>query len=333
MSTARRPTDLKLELDETLISKVGATPEGEEVMTNAKSGDAKITICVPTWKDNADALLCSFARLPGAEQCTLLVFDDGSCDSDLTRQLARHILRFPGPARLICAPKNAGRSHARNRLRALAETDWVLFLDSDMQPDDDDFLNRYLDAIDAEEDPALIAGGFSLEHVLPTAETHLHAAQSAMSECVPASIRAEEPGRYVFTSNILAHKQVLDQIGFDPGFKGWGWEDVDWGLRVAAAYPVLHIDNPATHLGLDTDDALLEKYGNSADNFVRLVERHPDVMETTPLYRMAKFFSRLPFEKQLTGAFDTVARKRYLPIRLRLLALKLFRASAYGTRL
>lgn len=333
MTVARRPSEKCSEPDETLISKVGVTPEGEEVMTNAKSGDARITICVPTWKDSADALLCSFARLPGAEQCTLLVFDDGSCDSDLTRQLARHILRFPGPARLICAPKNAGRSHARNRLKALAETDWILFLDSDMQPDDNDFLNRYLDAIDTEEDPALIAGGFSLEHAHPTAETQLHATQSVTSECVPASIRAEAPGRYVFTSNILAHKQVLDQVDFDPGFKGWGWEDVDWGLRVAAVFPILHIDNTATHLGLDSDATLLEKYGSSADNFLRLVERHPDIMEETPLYRMAKLFSRLPFESRRTRVFDTIARKQYLPIRLRLLALKLFRASAYGSRL
>ena len=333
MTAPNRRPDPETAPDEPEVTKVGTTLEGEAVMTNAKAGDARLTICIPTWKDSADALLCSLVRLPGAEQCTLLIFDDGSLDSDLTRQLARHILRFPGPARLICAPKNSGRSHARNRLKELAESDWILFLDADMQPDDDDFLNRYLDAIDANDTPSLVAGGFSLEHSRPTKETHLHAAQSAMSECVSAAYRAEEAGRYVFTSNILVHRSVLEDIEFDPGFQGWGWEDIDWGLRVAAVYPVLHIDNPASHLGLDTDAKLIEKYAGSADNFIRLVERHPDVMETTPLFRWAALFSRIPFEARLQNLFRNMAQTRVLPIRLRLMALKLFRASVYGARL
>ncbi len=333
MTAQNLRADSASEPDETLVTKVGATLEGEAVMTNAKSGDARLTICVPTWKDSADALLCSLIRQPGAEQCTLLVFDDGSLDSDLTRQLVRHILRFPGPARLISAPKNSGRSHARNRLKELAESDWILFLDADMQPDDEDFLNRYLDTIEAEKDPSLIAGGFSLLHATPTRETYLHAMQSATSECLSAAYRAEEPGRFVFTSNILVHRSILEDIAFDAGFSGWGWEDVDWGLRVAPVYPIIHIDNPATHLGLDTDARLIEKYTSSADNFLRLIERHPDAMEQTPLYRWAARFSRLPFEARFQKFFRATAQIRILPVRLRLLALKLYRASVYGARL
>ena len=98
------------------ITRTGVTDLGEEVLSNARPGDARITICVPTRKDNADALLCTLPRLAGADQCTLLIFDDGSRDSDLTRQLARHIMRYPGPARLICAPWNLGRSHASQLL-------------------------------------------------------------------------------------------------------------------------------------------------------------------------------------------------------------------------
>ena len=249
MTGSNSPNDSGAVHDDPRGLPVGKTDLGEDVFTNSKPVEAQITICVPTWKDSADALLCSLARLPGADQCTLLIFDDGSVDADLTAQLARHVTRFPGPARLISAPKNVGRSHARNRLKALAESDWVLFLDADMQPDNEGFLSRYLEAVRAQSEPALIVGGFSLQNVRPTTETRLHAAQSSASECVAAAIRAKAPGRYVFTSNILSHRDILDAIDFDPGFKGWGWEDVDWGLRVAADYPVLHIDNTATHLG------------------------------------------------------------------------------------
>ncbi len=311
----------------------GVTDMGEEVVSNGLGGDVKISICVPTWKDGADALLASLIRLEGAKECSLLIFDDGSLDSDLTRQLARQILRYPGPARLITAPRNMGRSHARNRLQAFAETDWVLFLDADMLPDDADFLNRYLDAVDACKTAALIPGGFSLRHVVPTKATKLHAAQSLRSECVPAVERAKQPGRYVFTSNILVHRDILEAVTFDPGFKGWGWEDVDWGLRVADRFDVHHIDNPATHLGLDEDAVLMAKYGGSADNFAYLVTRQLEVMRTTPLYRMARTLSRLPGRTLILKLSGWMAKSRPLPMRIRLFGLKLYRASAYGARL
>ena len=312
---------------------VGRTDAGEDVLSNGVTGEALLSICVPTWKDGADALLASLIRLEGAEECTLLIFDDGSMDEDLTRHLARQILRYPGPARLITAPENAGRSQARNRLTILAETDWVLLLDADMKPDDDDFLKRYLDAAEAAEVPALIPGGFSLRHAHPTDETRLHAAQSIASECLPAEMRAKAPGRYVFTSNILVHKAILDTVQFDDGFEGWGWEDVDWGLRIADAYPIHHIDNPATHLGLDTDKALMQKYGGSGANFAYAVARQPEALKATPVYKVAKTLSRLPGKRSVKWAAGQLARVRWLPLKLRLFGLKLFRAAAYAEHL
>lgn len=312
---------------------IGRTNAGEDVLSNGVAGEALLSICVPTWKDGAEALLASLIRLEGAGECTLLIFDDGSRDEDLTRHLARQILRYPGPARLITAPNNAGRSHARNRLTALAETDWVLLLDADMKPDDEDFLKRYLDAAEACDDPVLIAGGFSLRHAHPTDETRLHAAQSIASECLPAEVRAQAPGRYVFTSNILVHRAVLGEVQFDSGFEGWGWEDVDWGLRVADTFDVLHIDNPATHLGLDTDAALMKKYGGSGANFAYAVDRQPEALKATPVYKVAKTLSNVPGKSLVRGISKTVAKTRWLPIKLRLFGLKLYRAAAYAEHL
>ncbi len=333
MSAIAKPTAEDVPSPTPPRPETGRTSAGEEVISNGKTGDVCLSICVPTWRDSADALLCSLMRMQHAEQCTLLIFDDGSLDPSLTRQLTRQIMRFPGPARLVCAPKNCGRSHARNRLFNLAETPWILFLDADMQPDDEDFLSRYLDAIDAQDDPALIAGGFSLRHAHPTAQTRLHAAQSKTSECVAAGIRAKAPGRYVFSSNILVHRDVLTAVEFDQGFQGWGWEDVDWGLRVAPLFPIVHIDNSATHLGLDSDAKLIEKYAQSSDNFLRLSERHPEEVSRTPLYRMSNWLSRLPGLDVMSRIFRRLAQSKIAPVKLRLLALKLYRASVYGARL
>jgi len=322
------PTD-----NEPLAYSVGRTEAGEAILSNQVTRDAAITICVPCYRDHAAPLLSSLSRLTEAPQTALLLFDDGSSDETLTKQLAGRIMKYPGPARLITAPQNSGRAHARNRLVAMAESDWILLVDADMRPDTELFLSRYLKAIAKMDGPALVAGGFTLRQVTPTRKTRLHAAQSALSECLSAEARAEEPGRYVFTSNILVHRQILETVRFDDGFSGWGWEDVDWGLRVAEAYPVRHIENTATHLGLDDTETLLAKFGNSGANFARLAERHPDAVRQMQLWKMARLTQRLPFKASWTALCQSVAKAGWLPISLRLPALKLYRAFRYGEHL
>lgn len=318
---------------EPLAYSIGRTDEGEAILSNQVTRNVAITICVPCFRDHAAPLLSCLSRLAEAPQTALLLFDDGSGDENLTKQLAGHIMKYPGPARLITAPQNSGRAHARNRLVAMAESDWILLVDADMRPDTDLFLNRYLQAMARTNGPALVSGGFTLRQVTPTRKTRLHAAQSAMSECLSAEARSEEPGRYVFTSNILVHKQILETVQFDDGFSGWGWEDVDWGLRVAKAYPVRHIENTATHLGLDDTETLLAKFGGSGANFARLAERHPDAVRQMQLWKMARLTQRLPFKATWTALCRSVAKTEWLPISLRLPALKLYRAFGYGEHL
>ena len=97
--------------------------------------------------------------------------------------------------------------------------------------------------------------------------------------------RARAPEKYVYTSNLLVRRDVFEAEAFDGAFTGWGWEDVEWAMRVSRRWPVLHIDNPATHMGLDTVEQLAGKYEQSAGNFARVVARHPDVVSTYPSYR------------------------------------------------
>ena len=110
---------------------------------------------------------------------------------------------------------------------------------------------------------------------------------------------------------------------------------MEWGLRVEQQYGVRHVDNTASHLGLDTAAGLIRKYGTSGDNFARLISLHPDEMRRTPLYRSARLLGGLP----VTGAVErftkwiALAPGWLLPSNLRLLGLKLYRATVYGRSL
>jgi len=307
----------------------------ETLTSNGVTHSAKLSICIPAWRDTASPLLTALARLPHHEHCEVLIYDDGSADPDMTEQITAHLSAFESPASLITAAQNHGRSYARNRLIHHATSDWLLMLDADMLPDDDQFLARYLEAMANQSAPALIAGGFSLAQVDATKPQALHAAQSRRSECLNAEERNVAPGRFVFTSNILVHRDILDTISFDDGYQGWGWEDVDWGLRVAEKFDVLHIDNTATHLGLDDTDTLLSKYGTSGPNFARLARQHPDAVSDMPLYKVARKLSHLPGRKLLVIVCKALAKDRLglTPMRLRLFALKLYRSAVYSETL
>ena len=310
----------------------GETGPVETIVGNGIQTAAVLTIAVPVYRDNPGTMIDALSKCPGAENTAILVYDDGGADPELTAHLEKAIGAWPGPGKLISAAENRGRAFARNRLLAHAPTDWVLLLDADMLPDNAEFLQAYHRARASVDGPALIAGGYSLRQVNPTHSQKLHAAQALKSECLDASTRAREPGRYVFTSNILVHRHILETIPFDDEFSGWGWEDVDWGLRVAAAYPIRHIDNTATHLGLDDTDVLLNKYGTSGANFARLVARHPLATENMALTVASRRLAAWP-GRSLIRRLARILAGAHLPISLRLAALKVYRAAAYAEHL
>jgi hypothetical protein len=133
----------------------------------------------------------------------------------------------------------------------------------------------------------------------------------------------------------LVRRDVLETVPFDEGFTGWGWEDVDWGIRAASQFDVLHIDNTATHLGLETPQQLLSKFARSGGNFQRLAMLHPKEIAAFPSYRAASVMARLPARKLLRTIFAFLTRDplHVTPMPIRLTTLKLFRACSYADHL
>ena len=312
---------------------ISTVPETMRISTNDVIADPQISICIPTWQDAATPLLTALAQMNGITDCEVLVYDDGSNDASMSAKIEKSLAGINAPATLITAAQNAGRSQARNRLVSRARADWLLLLDADMLPDGPEFLSTYLSAVKRAEEPALITGGFSLQQVSPTRAQALHAAQSLKSECLSAARRMQSPGRYVFTSNILVHRAILETVLFDDTYTGWGWEDVDWGLRVAERARIHHIENTATHLGLDEDATLIGKYAGSGQNFAQLARQHPEEAARMSLYKAAQTLRSLPGRALIRSLCRAFASARFLPLRLRLLALKTFRAAVYAEAL
>ncbi len=290
-----------------------------------------LSVLIPFLRDDPTDLLTRLDQeapaLFGAAEVVLL--DDGTGDADLTARLKTALHALALPARLITLSANEGRARGRNRLTIAARGRAWLFLDSDMRPDTPRFLQTWIAQM-AERDPAVAFGGFSLDQAPTEPRFAVHRALSGASECLPASERAKQPEKYVYTSNLLVRRDVFAAEAFDPGFSGWGWEDVEWAMRVSRRFEVVHIDNPATHMGLDTVEDLARKFDQGAGNFARVVALHPRIVAAYPSYRAARALKRLPALPLLRRLTRRAARTDALPVGARAFALRLYRAAVYA---
>lgn len=301
---------------------------------NWRAARPRLSVLIPFLRDDPGDLIrrldAEAETLGGAVELVLL--DDGTGDAALAGRLTAQVAGLGLPARLIVLADNEGRSRGRNRLASAARGSHLLFLDSDMRPDSPAFLRTWIELIGA-QDPAVAFGGFSLDQAPDEPRFAVHRALALKSECVPQAERARAPEKYVYTSNLLVRRDVFAAEAFDPDFTGWGWEDVEWGIRVSRRFAIVHLDNPATHMGLDTAAALAAKYAQSGPNFARVVARHPDVISAYPSYRAARALKRLPLGGALRGATRAVAEAETLPVAARAFALRLFRAFTYAEAL
>lgn len=296
-----------------------------------KASKPAVSVLIPFLRDDPAELLGLLdeeaASVAGAVEIVLL--DDGTRDAALTTRLTAQIKAMALPVRLITLPANEGRSIGRNRLASAARGGSLLFLDSDMRPDHRRFLRDWAD-LAAREDPAVAFGGFSLLQAPTDARFAVHRAMAAKSECVPYTERARQPEKYVYTSNLLVRRDVFESEAFDPGFTGWGWEDVEWAMRVSRRFRVVHLDNAATHMGLDTVAALAGKYEQSAPNFARMAERHPAIVAAYPSYKAARLLKRVPGLPKLRRMMRRGADATWLPVGARAFSLRLYRAALYA---
>lgn len=101
-------------------------------------------------------------------------------------------------------------------------------------------------------------------------------------------------------------------------------------MRVSRRFEVVHIDNPATHMGLDTVEDLARKFDQGAGNFARVVALHPQIVAAYPSYKAARALKRLPARSWLRGLTRRAAGSSVLPVKARAFALRLYRAAVYA---
>lgn len=259
-----------------------------------------LSILIPVYNWDIGPLLTALAAqvlaLAPGRQVEIIVLDDGSTAKFTNKAVADQLLfvRYEESA------VNKGRAETRNALLLQAQGLYVLFLDADMLPDRHDFIQTYL--AEAQQGGEIVCGGISYQqHDKPAPEYSFYLYKSHRTEALSSVLRAVTPWRYLFTSNIMVRREIMQTVRFDARFTGYGFEDIEWGVRLGDNFTIRHIENTCSHMGLMTKQHLLAKMRDSIPNYALLLALHPVETGHCGAAALAFFVKWLPAELLMAG--------------------------------
>lgn len=186
--------------------------------------------------------------------------------------------------------ENIGRSRIRNFLKDEASGSYILFLDCDLKIIRKDFVSKYLEFIEIQKvEEFVVCGGHTYDSQYPPPKQKLHWLWGNKCEAFSHSLRSENPYQSFMTSNFVISKKTIERIPFNEKLVGYGHEDTLLGFELLKQnIPVLHINNPVEHLGLEENKVFLHKTAESIDNLITLYDiigRDPEFLKISKLLR------------------------------------------------
>lgn len=238
-----------------------------------------LSILIPTYNYDCYPLVSGLQRQASALKINfeVIVADDASREE--MKGENRKINEIPG-CRYVELERNIGRACIRNYLAESARFDNLLFIDSDAGIKEDDFLEKYLKEAGSKK---VVCGGLLHAHSMPSADVSLRYTYEKMADKYRvASIREQCPYDKFTTFSFLIPRTLFLDIKFDCNFVKYGHEDTLFGYELRKRnVPIVHIDNPLYHLGLESNDTFLKKTETSIRN---LYIEKDKLMEHSRLY-------------------------------------------------
>ena len=227
-----------------------------------------LSILIPIYNFNVVELVTELHRqaLELQQPVEILAFDDGS--EDKWKALNRPLKDVPG-VHYREMENNKGRSAIRNYLARRASYDFLLFLDCDAGMVKDDFLKSYL--LKLPRHPVVYGGRVYQNEAPQNPALYFHWYYGRYREQMNTATRSARPWQAFMTNNFVIAKNLFLSIGFEESLTQYGHEDTLFGMELEKRQvPVLHIDNPVEHLGLEPVDVFLRKTDQAIENLLFL---------------------------------------------------------------
>ena len=232
-----------------------------------------MSVLIPTYNRN-----CYLLAKILSQQCSaisgmdweVVVIDDGSTDAS-AKASNRWLSQIEG-VRFVEAPQNVGRSRIRNRAIDEARGKWLVFLDDDVMPANERFMEKYVKM--AQRDKwDVVCGGVNALHRKEDESSLRWIYDAYAEEQLTLEKRRVQPFACFTTANFMARRSVFDTIRFDESLSQYGYEDALFGILLEKHKVRLrHTNNPVEHLGIEPNDVYVRKTEQALENLYRLGE-------------------------------------------------------------
>ncbi len=257
-----------------------------------------LSILIPVYNFDVRSLVqelayqCTDAGVPWEIWCV----DDGSAPE--YKACNRGIATLPG----ICyeeLPANIGRAAIRNLLISKATFPYVLFMDCDSTVVRADYIAHYLRFVHPQ---AVLCGGRVYAPIPPTERQYLlHWKFGRQREQIAPEARSRRPWHAFMTNNFLAPKAIFEYLRFEERIQGYGHEDTLFGMELQArGIPVIHLNNPLEHKGLEPASEFLRKNDEAMRNLAWLWQYTQTPVQT----RLLDLARRLEAQRLLRPVAD-----------------------------
>lgn len=264
-----------------------------------------LSVLIPTYNYNAFFLVDKICQQLIVAQITfeIICFDDGS-KSELNAENEK--INSLENARFKVLETNIGRSAIRNLLAKEATYKWLLFLDADVLPTNNQFIKNYIACFN--KNTTIFCGGLLYQHKKENLNL-LRYKYGKKHEEISIEIRNKNPSKYFFTSNFLIEKEVFKTINFEEKLKKYGREDLLFSLKlIKKGYKIAHLENEVYHLGIDKNKVFVAKTKKAMENLVFLEEEQLVTKEEIALLNFTRKLKNLKLSK-FAGNFYTTFEK------------------------
>ena len=233
-----------------------------------------ISILIPCFDYNAYPLVSILEKqaLMLKIDFEIICIDDGSFSSknDLNQKI-----NLLTNSKFIESKKNIGRINNRLLLAEKSQYEWLIFLDVDTLPNEDNFLKNYIEQLNT---GTLIIGGCIYKK--PENENFsLRYKFGKFREEIKSDIRNKNPYKYISSCNFMCKRNVLIDVLSSINTISYGNDYVFGSLIKKMGIYINHIDNPVLIENIDENQIFIKKTHDGLDNLIssynnKIIEKH-----------------------------------------------------------
>ena len=231
-----------------------------------------LSILIPTYNYDCTNLATELQRQISAcgIEAEVIVMDDASPNRKM-REANKAVNDLPN-CRLVPLENNVGIARIRNILADESQYDKLLFLDSDVYPVYENFIETYLEA---SLNSDVVCGGLMFREEPPSPDCTLRYKYGSQVEASTVEHRMKDPYAEFRTLSFLISREAFMDVRFNEAFTQYGHEDTFFGKELyEKGYSLIHIDNPIYHDVPDTNEAFLSKTRRGIEN----LKKHKEIL-------------------------------------------------------